>query len=69
MKITKDEAAILYEGLKEVKFELCLIHDSYDALEKLENKLYYFSKDNRRTGTRLHDTFKDKLIRFTNKSK
>jgi hypothetical protein len=69
MRITKDEAAILYEALKDAKFELCLIYDSYDELAKLENRLYFFSKDNRRNGRKSHDTFKDKLIRFTNKQK
>lgn len=69
MRITKDEAAILYEALKDAKFELCLIHDCFDALSTLENKLFDYQKDKRRTGRASMDSFKDKLIRFTNKQK
>lgn len=76
MKITKDEASILWKALREQKYEL---NDrvvayarikgisSMAAFERLEEKLSKFSKDQRRTGRTSQDSFYDVLKRFVSR--
>lgn len=73
MKLTKDEATILWKALKEQKYEINNLVDTYakrvglssmDAFKDLENRLLDFSKDQRRTGRTSMDSMSDVVRRF-----
>jgi hypothetical protein len=71
MRITKDEAAVLCECLKEYKEELVSYVFTYsehpliiNSLQELENRLYNYSKDKRRTGRTSQNSFSDILKRL-----
>lgn len=66
MKITKDEAAILYQCIYIAKYEInypnnCKIFESFLILEK---KLDSYSNDKRRTGRTSQNSFTDILKRY-----
>jgi hypothetical protein len=72
MNITKDEARILAEALREANTNIveCLYHDydrekAYEALLKLEIRLNEGQKDLRRRGRRSQDCFTDLLKRYS----
>ncbi|MCH8494032.1 MAG: hypothetical protein LAT57_00180 [Balneolales bacterium] len=70
MRLTKDEARILAEAMKIAKYEmLTLSYSIYDQLTDLEEKLYEFGKDKRRTGRTSMDDWNDMMKRFVEKSK
>ena len=73
MKITKDEAAILYASLYEHKYVLndqivdYAKKESINSMmmfENLEYRLLEFSSDKRRKGRKSRNTFTDILRRF-----
>ncbi len=69
MKLTKDEARILSEVLSEGKYEMVKDYNNFNFMEKLEdlqNKLYEFGKDRRRTGRTSQNDWYDLVTRFTN---
>ena len=76
MKITKDEAAILYQALYEQKYDLnekvvdyavSLGISSMAAFLDLEKRLLNFSKDKRRFGRKSLNSFDDILKRFVSR--
>lgn len=76
MKLTKDEAAILYQALYEQKYDLnekvvdyavILGISSMAAFLDLEKRLLNFSKDNRRVGRKSLNSFDDILKRFVSR--
>lgn len=71
MKISKDEARILAAALHNFKFEVNDRHQPgvFDALKKLEEKLDFFGKDQRRTGRTSQDDWSDCLKRYGRKVK
>lgn len=74
MKITKDEARLFWTAIYEAKYHF--IHDFdktkanliIDELKKLQNCLIEYSIDNRRKGSKSHDSFNDLLTRYKFKS-
>jgi hypothetical protein len=71
MKLTKDEARILYLAISEMKYEFNdrLNLSNIDSFTDLENKLWEFSKDSRRIGRKSDNSFNEVLKRFSNKYK
>ena len=70
MKLTKDEARILGEVLRDGKYDINksgLPPTIIDNLVDLENRLLEFGKDERRTGRTSMDSFTDCLKRFAKK--
>lgn len=76
MKITKDEAAILYQALYEQKYDLnekvvdyavSLGISSMASFLDLEKRLLNFSKDKRRVGRKSLNSFDDILKRFVSR--
>ncbi len=76
MKLTKDEAAILYQALYEQKYELnekvsdyakSIGISSMAAFEDLERRLSNFSNDKRRVGRMSLNSFNDILKRFVSR--
>lgn len=70
MKLTKDEARILGEVLRDGKYDINKSEVPISIMDKfvdLENRLLEFGKDNRRTGRTSMDSFTDCLKRFANK--
>lgn len=66
MKITKDEARILANALEIAKYEFDypLGYGIFDKFINLENRLYNFGKDKRRTGRTSQNDFSDLLKRY-----
>ena len=70
MRITKDEARILAEAMKEAKYEfVTLSFKVFDRLEELEKRLEKFGKDKRRKGRTSQDAFNDCLRRYSKVSR
>lgn len=70
MNITKDEARILSSALSTAKYELnhkC--KGSIYKLEELEERLYQYGKDKRRTGRTSFDNFYDCIERYCKRNK
>jgi hypothetical protein len=70
MRITKDEARILAEAMKEAKYEfVTLSFNVFDRLKELEIRLEKFGKDKRRKGRSSQDDFNDCLKRYSKVSR
>jgi hypothetical protein len=69
MRITKDQAYLLFLALDEYKYE---IHkeidvknkDVFNVMTQFAKKLQEYSKDKRRVGRTSMNTHDDKLVRF-----
>lgn len=75
MNITKDEARIIGELLKDGKYDICRdakkfsSTETMNALEHLEKRLTVFGKDSRRNSRHSNDSWTDCMNRFVNKYK
>lgn len=75
MNITKDEARILSELLRDGKYDLSrsatkhTSNETIKALEQLEERLHQTGKDLRRNGRKSDNSFTDCMNRFVNKHK
>jgi hypothetical protein len=73
MKITKDEARILSQALKEGKYTMLECSTKFNpnttvtALTKLEERLAVAGKDERRLGRKSFNDFNDCMNRFVTK--
>ena len=69
LKLTKDEARILFHAIEEMKYQFNerLDFSNMRVFMALEEKLYNFSLDRRRRGRRSKNDFIDVLRRFSNK--
>jgi hypothetical protein len=72
MKLSKDEARILAEAVRQQKYEM--VKDAFKkapaifkALKQLEDRLEEFGKDKRRQGRTSQNDWSDCLERYSNK--